>query len=114
MSISDVIFNKMSEKKITQKEFSKRTNIPESTISDWKKKGNTPGAEKLTTIAAALGISVSELIGEDKCGLTDYCISEEEKMIIDVYRNSSADVRRRIIAYLEKMSHDITNREVSV
>ena len=113
MSISDVIFNKMSEKKITQKEFSKRTNIPESTISDWKKKGNTPGAEKLTTIVAALGISVSELLGEDKCGLTDYCISEEEKMIIDLYRNSSADVRRRIIAYLEKMSHSITNREVS-
>lgn len=113
MSISDVIFNKMSEKKITQKEFSKRTNIPESTISDWKKKGNTPGAEKLTTIASALGISVSELIGEDKCGLTDYCISEEEKMIIDVYRNSSDETRRRIIAYLEKMSHSITNRDAS-
>ena len=104
MSISDTIFNIMSEKQITQKEFSKRTGIPESTISDWKKKGNTPGAEKLTIIASTLGISVSELLGEDTSILAGYPISEEEKMIIDVYRNSSEEMRRRIMTYLKKLS----------
>ena len=104
MSISDVIFNKMSEKKITQKEFSKRTNIPESTISDWKKKGNTPSAEKLKTIASALDMSVGELLGEDTLSVAGYLVSEEEKVIIDMYRSSSEDDKRRIIAYLKKLS----------
>lgn len=38
MTISERIFELMKEKNLTQKEFSKRAHIPESTISDWKKK----------------------------------------------------------------------------
>ena len=39
MTIRDRIFARISELEITQKEFAKRTGIPETTVSDWKKKG---------------------------------------------------------------------------
>ena len=38
MTIRDRIFDKLAELNMTQKEFAKRTGIPETTVSDWKKK----------------------------------------------------------------------------
>ena len=63
MTIRERIFQIMEEKQMTQKEFAKLAKIPESTISDWKKKGNTPSAEKLIGISTALGVPVTELLG---------------------------------------------------
>jgi transcriptional regulator with XRE-family HTH domain len=63
MTIRERIFQIMEEKQMTQKEFAKLAKIPESTISDWKKKGNTPSAEKLIDISTALGVPVTELLG---------------------------------------------------
>ena len=51
---SDRIFKILDERGITQKELSKRTGIPTSTISDWKTKGNTPTADKVTLVCKAL------------------------------------------------------------
>ena len=39
MLISERIYQYMSSKGISQKEFSNRTGISQSTISDWKRKG---------------------------------------------------------------------------
>ena len=47
MSINDNIFKIMKDKGLTQKEFSRLSGIPESTISDWKNHGKIPGADKL-------------------------------------------------------------------
>ena len=63
MTIRERIFQIMKEKQMTQKEFAKLAKIPESTISDWKKKGNTPSAEKLIDISTTLGVPVTELLG---------------------------------------------------
>ncbi len=63
MAIRERIFKIMKERQMTQKEFAKLAKIPESTISDWKKKGNTPSAEKLIDISTALGVPVTELLG---------------------------------------------------
>ena len=38
MTIRDRIFARISELDITQKEFAKRTGIPETTVSDWPAK----------------------------------------------------------------------------
>ena len=116
MSITEKIFYKMAEQGMTQKEFSKRSDIPESTISDWKKKGNTPSSEKLIDIAKALGISVSELVGESKGdkNSADYSISEEENTIIEMYRNSSDDIKRRIFSYISSLSTENAKTDVSL
>ena len=42
MTIRDRIFAKLAELNMTQKEFAKRTGIPETTVSDWKKKKTNP------------------------------------------------------------------------
>ena len=47
MTIRDRIFDKLTELNMTQKEFSKRTGIPETTVSDWKKKKTNPTADKI-------------------------------------------------------------------
>ena len=47
MKINDRIFDLIKEKGITQKEFSARTGIPQSTISDWKGKDLNPSAGKI-------------------------------------------------------------------
>ncbi len=120
MSITDNIFGRMSEIGMTQKEFSKRSHIPESTISDWKKKGNTPSSEKLSDIAKTLGVTVSYLLGDNTKDApeVDYSISDEERIIIEAYRNSSDDMRSRILMYVkslseskEKTSTDVTTKQ---
>ena len=42
MYIRDRIFQKLEELNMTQKEFSEKTGIPQSTISDWRKKKTNP------------------------------------------------------------------------
>lgn len=42
MTIGERIFELMRKKNMTQKEFSERTNIGQSTISDWKRKKRIP------------------------------------------------------------------------
>ena len=43
MTVSQRIFTILDEKKMTQKEFSEKTGIPQSTISDWRKKNTNSG-----------------------------------------------------------------------
>ena len=57
MTIRDRIFARISELDITQKEFAKRTGIPETTVSDWKKKKTNPTAEKILIICKVLDVT---------------------------------------------------------
>ncbi len=86
MTIRERIFQIMEEKQMTQKEFAKLAQIPESTISDWKKKGNTPSAEKLIDISTALDVPVTELLGVSPVESGDcFAISEncEEAELVE-------------------------------
>ena len=62
MTIRDRIFDKLEELNMTQKEFSKRTKIPESTVSDWRKKKTNPTAEKIMVICKVLDVSPEWLL----------------------------------------------------
>lgn len=57
MTISERIFVLLKERGFTQKEFSKKTGIAESTISDWKKKGTNPVSDKILVICDVLEVS---------------------------------------------------------
>ncbi len=106
MTISERIFELMKEKNLTQKEFSKRAHIPESTISDWKKKGNTPSAEKLMDIANALQVSLSELLGEAviESSREDYALNGEEKTLLEMYRALPEKQKKRCLLYFQNLS----------
>ena len=62
MTIRDRIFNKLTELNLTQKEFAKRTGIPETTVSDWKKKKTNPTAEKILIICKVLNVTPEWLL----------------------------------------------------
>ena len=62
MTIRDRIFDKLEELNMTQKEFSLRTGIPQTTVSDWRKKKTNPTAEKIMVICKVLGVTPEWLL----------------------------------------------------
>ena len=60
-TISDRIFELLKERGMSQKSFSQKTGIAESTISDWKKKKTNPVSDKILIISETLGVTPYEL-----------------------------------------------------
>ena len=62
-------FQLLDEKGMSQKAFSERTGIAQSSISDWKRKKTNPVAEKIMIICEQLDVTPYELLsgtdGED-------------------------------------------------
>ena len=65
MMISERIFELLKDRGMTQKDFSLRTGIAQSSISDWKRKKTNPAAEKILVICEALNVTPYELLGGD-------------------------------------------------
>ena len=63
MTISERIFELIKERGMSQKEFSERTGIAQSSISDWKRKKTNPVSEKILIICEVLGVTPYELLG---------------------------------------------------
>ena len=62
MTISERIFELLADRKMSQKECSRRTGIAQSTISDWKRKKTNPVSEKILIICEVLDVSPYELL----------------------------------------------------
>ena len=107
MTISGKIFELIKEKGITQKEFGRRTGIPQSTISDWKGKQLNPASDKILIICDVLEVSPYELLGaaeSSKYVIPDHVIVQkdtEEYVLIERYRKLGKDQRERLLGYME-------------
>ena len=67
MIISERIFKIMNERGMSQIEFSRKTGISQSTISDWKRKKTNPAADKIMIICDVLNVTPYEILhGTDK------------------------------------------------
>ena len=110
MIISERIFKILEEKKISQKEFSQRTGIAQSTISDWKRKKTNPAADKIMVICDVLRITPHELLTGTKGGgrrQIDYVIVDKDSkdyMVLEQFHALSAMDKGRILGYLKAMS----------
>lgn len=113
MLISERIYSYLEEKKISQKEFAERTGISQSTVSDWRRKGTNPSADKIMIICEVLGVSPYELLlGTDnkmqrKHNEPDYVIFQRdsrESVLIEKYQHLENDAKRRLEGYLEALS----------
>ncbi|MBR5356175.1 MAG: helix-turn-helix transcriptional regulator [Lachnospiraceae bacterium] len=62
MTISERIFKIMDERGMSQIEFSRKTGIAQSTISDWKRKKTNPAADKILTICQVLNVSANVVL----------------------------------------------------
>lgn len=112
MLISERIYQYMEEKNMSQLEFAKRTGISQSTVSDWRRKGTNPSADKIMIICDVLGVSPYELLsGTENDKLKeykqpDYIIvdknSKEYALIIE-YQNLDLDSRKRLDGYLHAL-----------
>ena len=63
MTISERIFELLRKRDMSQKEFSERTGIGQSSISDWKRKKTNPVSEKILIICKVLNVTPYELLG---------------------------------------------------
>ena len=120
MQIGSKIFEILKQRGITQKEFSMKTGIAESTISDWKRKGFNPSAAKLPVICKVLGVSLAELLDDGTAPSNykesvDYAftLSKDEKNLIELFRNADDVQKKRLYSYaLELMK--INNETVQI
>ena len=112
MLISERIYQYMKEKGITQLEFSKRTGISQSTVSDWRRKGTNPSADKIMIICDVLGISPYELLlGTENeklknYNLPDYVIIDKnsrEYMLVETFQRLDSDAQKRLEGYMEAL-----------
>ena len=112
MTVSEHIFKILDEQKITQKEFSKRTGIPQSTISDWRKKNTNPASDKILIICQTLNITPYELLsavkeeGSRSKGVKCRIVAEgsEEGNLLELYERLDRDGRNRLMGYLEALN----------
>ena len=109
MIISEKIFHILSEKGISQKAFSEKTGISQSTISDWKRKGTNPSADKIMTICDALDISVYDLLNETEGSTArkiDYVIIDkksDEYALLANYQSLDILAKERVLGYMDAL-----------
>lgn len=102
MNIYEKIFARLEELHMSQIELSRRTGIATSTISDWRKKKINPQADKLVAICKALDMSLVDLLCVEELEQeiqTEY--NFDEKRIIEVFRKSDFETRKRLLRYFE-------------
>ena len=108
MIISERIFELLEEKKISRKDFSERTGISQSTISDWKRKKTNPASDKIMLICQALKVTPYELLSGTKSGgcEPDYVLigkGTDEHTLIEQYRSLKQMDKGRILGYLQML-----------
>ena len=62
MTIGERVLSKIAEFKMSQKEFSEKTGIPQSTISEWRRKGTNPSSDKIMIICNVLNVTPEWLL----------------------------------------------------
>ncbi len=109
MIISEKIIELLKERGMSQREFSQRTGIAQSTISDWKRKHTNPVSEKILIICEVLEITPEELLsGTDSGNFPDaeghYIIlpkgSEMERFMVD-YMSLPLEAKGRLKGYMQ-------------
>lgn len=112
MTVGEYIFALMKDRGLSQKEFARQTGIAESTVSDWKRKGLNPGADKLPAICRVLNISADTLLGMET-PIPDHVLSPDQNLLLETYRQLPPDLKKRLIAYLTQLQEDITPSAVT-
>ena len=112
MLISERIYEYLEKRGITQIEFANKTGISQSTISDWRRKGTNPSADKIMIICEVLDISPYELLQgtENKKHKEyrpiDYIVIDkesEEYQVIEAYQSLDLDAKKRLEGYMKAL-----------
>lgn len=110
MQIYERVFGILQDTGMSQKEFSERTGIPQSTISDWKNKRVNPSSDKLMIICQVLGVTPYDILSgteSDKYEKPDFLIvnkSTDEYILIENIRKLSKSKYNRLLGYVEALA----------
>lgn len=108
IKIGDNIKKYRKQRNISQKEMSKKLNIPYSTYSNYENNNRTPPSDILNKIAIALNVSVNDLIKDDTVNISDMnnddmnfyieCIIEkpELKPLINIFKNNGYTLHQEL------------------
>ena len=110
-TISDRIFEILKERDMSQKEFSEKTGIAESTISDWKRKKTNPVSDKILIISETLGVTPYEILsGAEHVGTRSnknmtYVVDKgtELGILIETYQKMDSSDQRRLLGYMQAL-----------
>lgn len=111
MTISEKIFEILDTRGISQKDFSIATGIPQSTISDWRKKNTNPSSDKILAICDALDVTPYELLSNvkeegtraNKVGYRIVVEGTDEDVLIATYEQLNTKARGRLLGYIEAL-----------
>ena len=112
MKIRDRIFDKLDELNMSQKEFSEKTGIPQTTISDWRKKKTNPKAEKILIICKVLNVNPEWLLSgveqeqTRSNPLSWYAIdaNTDSGKIITAFNSMNKEAQQRLMGYVEALT----------
>lgn len=111
MTASERILQLLDERKISQKEFSDKTGIPQSTVSDWRKKKTNPASDKIMIICKVLDVTPEWLLSgieEDgsRGNKADYYVIDRESdlgELMSAYSDMDLNQRNRLIGYAKAL-----------
>ena len=112
MLISERIYKYMEERGMSQMEFATKTGISQSTVSDWRRKGTNPSADKILLICEVLDVSPYELLAGTEntkykeYNQPDYMIVDKqskEHTLIETYQNLDIASQRRLEGYMQAL-----------
>ena len=112
MTISERIFERLTQLSMTQKEFSEKTGIRQSTISEWKKNKTNPSSDKILAICKTLDVTPEWLLsGVDPVAsrgknLEYYVVdinTDSGKLVVE-FNKLDKSYRDRILGYVEAFS----------
>ena len=112
MIISERIFKIMEERGMTQIEFSRKTGISQSTISDWKRKKTNPAADKIMVICDALNVSPYDVLQDTvkQNNKSDYRVVSEGtsdyELMVEIDSLNSKQ-KERLKGYLSAIQENI-------
>lgn len=114
MTISQKIFEILDSRGISQKAFSNATAIPQSTISDWRKKNTNPASDKILIICETLGITPYELLSNvreegnraNKVNCRLVADGTEESVLLEAYESLDVKMRGRLMGYIEALKEN--------
>ena len=109
MTISERIFERLIQISMTQKEFSEKTGIKQSAISEWKKKKSNPSSDKIMIICSVLDVTQEWLLsGVDAEGVRNetvelYTIEKKSDLghLVEYYNKTAPIMRERLMGYAE-------------
>lgn len=119
MTISQRIFNVMEQKHLKQSDLAKYIGIASSSVTDWKKKGSIPSADKIVKISEFLNVSIDYLLGvsnepnlkqlvsNDNIEISQLNVDETTSQLISLFKELSFKDKVEVMNLVIKLSDNV-------